>query len=98
LAQGNTLRVDWRLDHTQAAVPAAAVPAAAEPVAATGPAAQSLQAIERSHIIAMLKKARGVIEGPQGAARPLNMDARTTRLRMKKLGITRADYALDAEP
>ena len=54
---------------------------------------QSMQAMERSHIIAILKKTHGVIEGPKGAARLLNMNASTTRFRIKKLGITRADYS-----
>jgi formate hydrogenlyase transcriptional activator len=56
-----------------------------------------MQAMERSHIIAILKKTHGVIEGPKGAARLLNMNASTTRFRMKKLGITRADYSADGE-
>jgi len=92
LAQGSTLRVDWKLDYPDSLpVPRQAVPEVREIES------QSLQAIERNHIIAMLKKTRGVIEGPHGAARLLNMNASTTRFRMKKLGITRTDFAPDSE-
>jgi formate hydrogenlyase transcriptional activator len=101
LARGNVLRVDWNLGRAEAAL---AVPDDTVGVARNGasqgqPAAepQSMQAIERGHIIAMLKKTHGVIEGPNGAARLLNMNASTTRFRMKKLGITRADYSADGE-
>ncbi len=54
--------------------------------------ATSLQAVERNHIIAVLKKAHGVIEGRKGAALLLDLKPSTTRFRMKKLGITKADY------
>jgi formate hydrogenlyase transcriptional activator len=96
LASGTILRVDWNLGHCVAGANGAASPAkngstleqpAADP--------QSMQAIERGHIIAVLKKTRGVIEGPKGAARLLNLNASTIRFRMKKLGITRADYSAD---
>ena len=100
LAQGTTLRVDWNLDPVPATV-SPPQPSAATRVSTngsgTGQESQSLQAIERGHIIAMLKKTRGVIEGPKGAARLLNMNASTTRFRMKKLGISRADYLDDGE-
>jgi len=59
------------------------------------PAAQSLEAIEREHIIAMLKKTRGVVEGPNGAAQLLDMNPSTVRFRMKKLGISKIDYLTD---
>jgi len=100
IAQGNTLRVDWRLDYTDAAIPASLPPAASAdaPGTAAIAAPQSLEAVERNHIIAILKKTRGVIEGPQGAARLLKMNASTTRFRMRKLGITRADFLPDIEP
>jgi len=59
------------------------------------PEAQSLEAIEREHIIAMLKKTRGVVEGPNGAAQLLDMNPSTVRFRMKKLGISKIDYLTD---
>ena len=53
---------------------------------------QSLESIERSHIIGILRQTRGVIEGPRGAARLLEMKPSTVRFRMKKLGISKIDY------
>ena len=47
---------------------------------------------ERRHIVAVLKQTRGVIEGPRGAAALLNLKPSTARFRMKKLGISKADY------
>jgi formate hydrogenlyase transcriptional activator len=101
LAPGTILRVDWNLGYRDAdtadANGAAALgksnPTLGQPVAEP----QSMQAIERGHIIAVLKRTHGVIEGPKGAARLLNMNASTTRFRMKKLGITRADYFPDGQ-
>ena len=87
LTPGTSLRIDWDLDPRPAQTSATEHTPAAEP--------QSMQAMERSHIIAILKKTHGVIEGPKGAARLLNMNASTTRFRIKKLGITRADYSPD---
>jgi formate hydrogenlyase transcriptional activator len=49
----------------------------------------SLENVERSHILQVLEKTRGVIEGPRGAARILNLHPNTLRSRMKKLGIER---------
>jgi formate hydrogenlyase transcriptional activator len=101
LAPGPILRVDWNLGRDQGARAGSNGDA---PLAQSGPALeqpaaepQSMQAIERGHIIAILKKTHGVIEGPNGAARLLNMNASTTRFRMKKLGITRADYSAAGE-
>lgn len=52
----------------------------------------TLEALERAHIITVLKRTQGVIEGPKGAALLLNLKPSTARFRMKKLGIARADY------
>jgi len=49
----------------------------------------SLTAMERSHILAALKQSKWKLEGPEGAARALNLNPSTLRSRMKKLGITR---------
>jgi formate hydrogenlyase transcriptional activator len=98
LAQGHTLRVDWTLDHPEAIPPGK--PAGSRPDGATNSKqldSESLEAVERNHIISVLKRTRGVIEGPQGAARLLKMNASTTRFRIKKLGITRADFTPDGE-
>ena len=52
----------------------------------------TLEAVERSHILAVVKQTGGVIEGPKGAARILNLHPNTLRSRMKKLGISRANH------
>jgi len=48
--------------------------------------------VERSHILAALKLTSGVIEGPNGAARILNLHPNTLRYRMRKLGIKRSHH------
>jgi transcriptional regulator with GAF, ATPase, and Fis domain len=103
LARGNAIRVDWILSYPgtgQPSGPFAKVDSSPSASGAGGTApgeSQSLEAVERNHIIAVLKRTRGVIEGPQGAAKLLKMNASTTRFRMRKLGITRADFAPDTE-
>jgi formate hydrogenlyase transcriptional activator len=52
----------------------------------------SLVDMERQHIIAVLRRTQGVIEGPHGAARLLNLKPSTARFRIRKLGIRRSDY------
>jgi DNA-binding NtrC family response regulator len=66
-------------------------PAAAGPNGAHG-AVATLEQIEREHFISVLRKTRGIIEGPNGAARLLNLKPSTARFRIKKLGITKHDY------
>jgi PAS domain S-box-containing protein len=51
----------------------------------------SLEAIERQHILTVLRQADWVIEGPKGAARQLQLHPNTLRSRMKKLRISRGD-------
>jgi PAS domain S-box-containing protein len=50
---------------------------------------KSLMVVERDHILAVLRQADWVIEGPGGAAKVLAMHPNTLRSRMKKLGIFR---------
>jgi formate hydrogenlyase transcriptional activator len=47
----------------------------------------TLEDVERRHILETLKRTGGVIEGPRGAARVLNLHPNTLRSRMVKLGI-----------
>jgi formate hydrogenlyase transcriptional activator len=47
----------------------------------------SLDEVERSHIRAVLQHAGGVVDGPKGAAKILNLHPNTLRHRMDKLGI-----------
>ena len=99
LANGSELVVDWELGppavggNGSAGSQVSAAPA--QPPRSAGAEAQSLEAIERAHIIAMLRKSRGVVEGPQGAAQLLEMNPSTVRFRMKKLSIAKADYLTD---
>jgi formate hydrogenlyase transcriptional activator len=53
----------------------------------------TLETVERVHIMAVLRQTGGVIEGPKGAARILNLHPNTLRHRMKKLGIERTAMA-----
>lgn len=52
----------------------------------------SLEAIERQHILAVLRQTDWVIEGPQGAATILELHPNTLRSRLKKLGIARGGH------
>jgi formate hydrogenlyase transcriptional activator len=47
----------------------------------------TLDEVERNHILATLQHAGGVVDGPKGAARILNLHPNTLRHRMGKLGI-----------
>jgi formate hydrogenlyase transcriptional activator len=47
----------------------------------------ALDEVERKHILAVLQHAGGVVDGPKGAARVLNLHPNTLRHRMDKLGI-----------
>ncbi|MCU0582476.1 MAG: sigma 54-interacting transcriptional regulator [Syntrophales bacterium] len=50
---------------------------------------KDLASMEREYILRVLRETGWRIEGPQGAARILNLHPSTLRLRMKKLGIRR---------
>jgi formate hydrogenlyase transcriptional activator len=50
--------------------------------------------MERSHILAALKRSAGMIDGPKGAARILNLHPNTLRSKMAKLGIERKSYEI----
>jgi formate hydrogenlyase transcriptional activator len=54
----------------------------------------SLKQMERSHILAALKRSAGMIDGPKGAARILNLHPNTLRSKMAKLGIERKSYEI----
>jgi PAS domain S-box-containing protein len=80
LADGPELEIDPEV----LAVPGAVVET---PVAEAG--AKSLVAVEKEHMLSVLRQANWVIEGPQGAAKVLALHPNTLRSRMKKLGIAR---------
>lgn len=64
----------------------------AQPSVVTPRAVRTLEEVDRSHISAVLRETGGVIEGPKGAARILNLHPNTLRHRMKKLGIQPAGH------
>jgi PAS domain S-box-containing protein len=49
----------------------------------------TLEGMERDHIVKVLKQTDGVVDGPRGAAKILDLHPNTLRSRMKKLGISR---------
>ena len=54
------------------------------------PRTESLEAVERDHILRVLEATRWVIEGEHGAAQALGLNPSTLRARLHKLGIHRA--------
>ena len=50
---------------------------------------QTLEEVERTHILMTLKETRWVLSGPRGAATRLGLNRATLYFRMKKLGIVR---------
>ena len=76
--------------HAQTAAPRPApeekVPAVSRP--------QSIDQVERNHILEVLIRTNWRIEGPEGAAALLNLNPSTLRSRMKKLGVQRSTQAV----
>ncbi|NQU65828.1 MAG: Fis family transcriptional regulator, partial [SAR324 cluster bacterium] len=64
------------------------VPESTNSVLSTG---QSLESIERAHILCILEKTHWKITGKDGAADALQINSSTLRSRMKKLGIKRPE-------
>ena len=52
----------------------------------------SLEAADREHILRVLREAKGMIGGPDGAAARLGLKRTTLNSKLKKLGIRRQDY------
>jgi formate hydrogenlyase transcriptional activator len=75
--------------------PSSAAPPSEEPrviedhAKSSGTSFLSLEQMERNHILAALDRSEGVIDGPKGAARILNLHPNTLRSKMSKLGIDR---------
>jgi formate hydrogenlyase transcriptional activator len=67
---------------------AAPPPGPAAPQAA--PSRSTLEQIERDHIVTVLKQTGWRIDGPDGAARLLDVNPSTLRSRMQRLGIRRS--------
>jgi len=97
VSASDAITIDWPLAAPRhapladAAFTARHVDGAAA-AASEATAGTTLVEIERRHIVAMLKRTGGVIEGPKGAARMLDMKPSTMRYRIRKLGIRKADY------
>jgi formate hydrogenlyase transcriptional activator len=53
----------------------------------------SLDNAEREHILRVLRETRGVLSGPNGAARRLGLKRTTLQSKMQRLKITRKDYS-----
>jgi formate hydrogenlyase transcriptional activator len=95
LADSNELLVNWALGPAPSAAATQATQIADAQVGSTetdDTGSLALQALERRHIVEVLKKTRGVIEGPQGAAQLLRLKPSTARFRIRKLGIHRSEY------
>jgi formate hydrogenlyase transcriptional activator len=59
---------------------------------------QTLEEVERSHILKTLKETSWVLSGPSGAAARLGLNRSTLYFRMKKLGIVRSvDSCFDSQ-
>jgi transcriptional regulator with GAF, ATPase, and Fis domain len=80
LADGPELEIDPEV----LAVPAAEGGAAE-------PGGRSLGAVEKDHVLSVLKQTNWVIEGTNGAAKVLGLHPNTLRSRLKKLGISRPE-------
>ncbi len=90
LANSDVLEIDPGT-LSPAAVSVTAAPSSfAASSAPSQPAGASLEAVERDHIVATLRKTNWVIDGQSGAAKILSQHPNTLRSRMKKLGISRA--------
>ena len=108
LSRGDQLTIDFELNGARMSVPGQALATTQAPASAPQPAAPpgvaasasvggetiTLEEAERRHVISVLKQANGVIEGPRGAAKALDLKPSTLRFRIKKLGIQKADYQI----
>jgi PAS domain S-box-containing protein len=74
--------------------PSAGASPAARPPAPPAGANATLEEVERRHIVAVLKRTRWRIDGPQGAASVLKLHPSTLRSRIRKLGIQRSEEEL----
>jgi formate hydrogenlyase transcriptional activator len=96
LSAGPTLRLDKDLVPVAASensLETAEIPASeAQPPASSPSRLPTLEEVQRSHIQAALQQADGVVDGPKGAARILNLHPNTLRHRMGKLGIKRSAH------
>ncbi len=76
--------------HAQAAAPRAVL----EEKRPQAPSPQSIDQVERNHILEVLMRTNWRIEGSDGAAALLNLNPSTLRSRTKKLGVQRSTQAV----
>jgi formate hydrogenlyase transcriptional activator len=92
---GDEITIDWPLaarGSAASAAPSASHGGHGTSASSAAPGGTTLVEVERQHIVTMLKRTEGVIEGPKGAARMLGMKPSTMRYRIRKLGISKTDY------
>jgi formate hydrogenlyase transcriptional activator len=65
----------------------------ATPSEPEAPLDPNLEAVERRHILRVLKETKGVIGGPRGAAAKLGLKRTTLNSKLKKLGIQKKAYS-----
>jgi transcriptional regulator with GAF, ATPase, and Fis domain len=94
LSTGTLLKVDPDILPIAEATASTALPADGRAAAAPAMAFVSLDDAERRHIEAVLSQTKGVIEGPTGAAKILDLHPNTLRSRMKKLGVSRPGHEI----
>ncbi len=56
---------------------------------------ESLESVERNYIVRVLKESRGLIAGPNGAAKRLGMKRTTLQSKLQRLGISPHEYRSD---
>jgi formate hydrogenlyase transcriptional activator len=84
LSRGSVLRLGADL------LPMEAVDAGVEPGSISEPqAGDSLEEVQRRHILSVLERTAGVISGPRGAGAILDLHPNTLRSLMNRLGIRR---------
>jgi len=84
----DALCIDWPLAECSRG----AQPPITDSAAAAMERSDALASVEREHIVGVLRRTGGVIEGPRGAARLLEMKPSTARYRIKKLGIRKSEF------
>jgi len=88
----NLLPASPREDRQNTRVGTATAPASSRSTLDVSPT--SLEEVERNHIYRVLEEFRWVVEGPNGAAKSLDLNPSTLRGKMKKLGIRRPGHEI----
>jgi predicted ATPase/transcriptional regulator with GAF, ATPase, and Fis domain/tRNA A-37 threonylcarbamoyl transferase component Bud32 len=88
------LEVGERLTMTKGVGDSTLRPSQHRPAQNASQTAITLEEVERRHILDVVEQSGWVIEGPNGAAKLLNLHPNTLRSRMKKLGIKRTRHEI----